>query len=157
MLAPHPRFHVYFTSTGASWINLVERWFAALTEKQLRRKVHRSTRRELETAIRQDLETTNGKPKPFVGPKRLTKSSRTSHDFVSEFLTQDTRWFDMKQRCHNPTAVAIKIMVAVEFKCVRSGGSRIFLYFSRTWGPTPPGHETVRHPTLPFSVLVLTF
>jgi transposase len=36
-LARHPRFHVHFTPTGSSWINLVERWFAALTEKQIRR------------------------------------------------------------------------------------------------------------------------
>jgi hypothetical protein len=36
-LARHPRFHVHFTPTGASWIDLVERWFAALTEEQLRR------------------------------------------------------------------------------------------------------------------------
>jgi transposase len=50
-LAHHPRFHLHFTPTGTSWINLVERWFAALTEKQLRRGVHRSTR-ELELAIR---------------------------------------------------------------------------------------------------------
>jgi transposase len=67
-LARHPRFHVHFTPTGASWINLVERWFAALTEKQLRRGVHRSTR-ELETAIRRYIETTNGSPKPFVWTK----------------------------------------------------------------------------------------
>ena len=50
-LARHPRFHVHFTPTSASWLNLVERWFAALTEKQIRRGVHRSTR-ELEQAIR---------------------------------------------------------------------------------------------------------
>ena len=49
-LARHPRFHIHFTPTGSSWINLVERWFAALTEKQLRRGVHRSTR-EVEAAI----------------------------------------------------------------------------------------------------------
>src|SRR5499426_1127340 len=67
-LTRHPRFHMHFTPTGASWINLVERWFAALTEKQLRRGVHRSTR-ELETAIRRYIETTNGKPKPFVWTK----------------------------------------------------------------------------------------
>ena len=42
-LARHPRFHLHFTPTGASWLNLVERWFAALTEKQIRRGV-RSTR-----------------------------------------------------------------------------------------------------------------
>lgn len=49
-LVCHPRFHVHFTPTGATWLNLVERFFAALTEKQLRRGVHRSTR-ELEHAI----------------------------------------------------------------------------------------------------------
>ena len=42
-LARRPRFHVHFTPTSASWLNLVERWFAALTEKQLRRGSHRST------------------------------------------------------------------------------------------------------------------
>jgi len=49
-LSRHPRYHIHFTPTGASWLNLVERWFAALTEKQLRRGVHRSTR-ELENAF----------------------------------------------------------------------------------------------------------
>jgi transposase len=67
-LARHPRFHVHFTPTGSSWINLVERWFAALTEKQLRRGAHRSTR-ELETAIRGYIEITNEQPKPFVWTK----------------------------------------------------------------------------------------
>ncbi len=67
-LARHPRFHVHFTPTGSSWINLVERWFAALTEKQLRRGVHRSTR-ELEAAIRRYIEITNARSKPFVWTK----------------------------------------------------------------------------------------
>lgn len=67
-LARHPRFHVHFTPTGASWINVVERWFAALTEKQLRRAVHRSTR-ELEQAIHRYLELTNTRPKPFLWTK----------------------------------------------------------------------------------------
>jgi transposase len=67
-LARHPRFHVHFTPTGSSWINLVERWFAALTEKQLRRGVHRSTR-ELEAAIRRYIALTNARPKPFVWTK----------------------------------------------------------------------------------------
>lgn len=67
-LARHSRVHVHFTPTGSSWINLVERWFAALTEKQLRRGVHRSTR-ELEAAIRRYIEITNARPKPFVWTK----------------------------------------------------------------------------------------
>jgi len=67
-LARHPRFHVHFTPTGASWLNLVERWFAALTEKQIRRGAHRSTR-ELEQAIRRYIEASNHQPKPFVWTK----------------------------------------------------------------------------------------
>src|SRR5881396_2558847 len=67
-LARHPRFHLHFTPTGSSWINLVERWFAALTEKQLRRGVHRSTR-ELEAAIRRYVELTNAHRKPFIWTK----------------------------------------------------------------------------------------
>jgi transposase len=67
-LARHPRFHLHFTPTGASWLNLVERWFATLTEKQIRRGVHRSTR-ELEVAIRNYLAVHNEDPKPFVWTK----------------------------------------------------------------------------------------
>lgn len=63
-LARHPRWHVHFTPTSASWINQVERFFAELTEKQIRRGVHRSTR-QLEQAIRDYIETVNDDPKPF--------------------------------------------------------------------------------------------
>ena len=64
-LVRHPRFRVHFTPTGARWLNLVERFFAAITEKQIRRGVHRSTR-ELETAISRYIERHNESPKPFV-------------------------------------------------------------------------------------------
>ena len=67
-LAQRPRYHVHFTPTGSSWLNLVERWFGLLTEKQLRRGVHRSTR-ELEEAIARYVESTNTHPKPFVWTK----------------------------------------------------------------------------------------
>ena len=63
-----PRFHLHFTPTGASWLNLVERFFAALTEKQLRRGAHRSTR-ELESAIYRYIEHGNSDPKPFAWTK----------------------------------------------------------------------------------------
>ena len=66
--ARHPRFHVHFTPTSASWLNLVERWFATLTEKQLRRGTHRSTQ-QLEKAIRTYLDISNEDPKPFVWSK----------------------------------------------------------------------------------------
>lgn len=67
-LVRHPRFHVHFTPTGSSWLNLVERFFAALTEKQLRRGVHRSTR-ELEDAIYRYIDHQNQEPKPFIWTK----------------------------------------------------------------------------------------
>lgn len=67
-LMKRPRFHLHFTHTSASWLNLVERWFAALTEKQIRRGSFRSTR-ELENAIRHYLDQHNGQPKPFVWTK----------------------------------------------------------------------------------------
>jgi transposase len=66
----NPRFHVHFTPTSASWLNQVERFFAALTEKQIRRGSFRSTQ-QLEASIRQYLEHHNAQPKPF----RWTKSA----------------------------------------------------------------------------------
>ena len=66
--AKRPRFHIHFTPTSASWLNLVERWFGLLTEKQLRRGVHQSSG-ELEAAIYRYLDVTNEDPKPFVWTK----------------------------------------------------------------------------------------
>ena len=67
-LTRHPRFHLHFTPTSASWLNQVERWFAQLTEKQIRRGTHRSTV-ALEEAIRQYLKIYNKDPKPFAWAK----------------------------------------------------------------------------------------
>ena len=67
-LARHPRFHVHFTPTSASWLNQVERWFAILTQRCIRRGTHRSTR-ELERAIKQYVAINNDNPKPFVWSK----------------------------------------------------------------------------------------
>ena len=66
--AKRPRFHIHFTPTSASWLNLVERWFGLLTERQLRRGVHHSSA-ELEAAIYRYLDITNEDPKPFVWTK----------------------------------------------------------------------------------------
>ena len=67
-LAAHPRFICHFTPTSASWLNLVERWFAELTTKKLRRSAHRSTR-ALERDIRAWVERWNENPRPFVWTK----------------------------------------------------------------------------------------
>ena len=63
-LARRPHYHVHFTPTSASWINQVERWFAELTRKQLRRGVQTSIR-QLENDIRAFIERHNDHPKPY--------------------------------------------------------------------------------------------
>jgi transposase len=67
-LLRHPRFHLHFTPTYSSWLNLVERWFAELTNKWLRRGTHRSTK-ELEAAITTWIAHWNEEPTPFVWHK----------------------------------------------------------------------------------------
>src|SRR6266545_2400956 len=64
-LAKHPRFHLHFTPTSSSWLNLVERWFRELTYKAIRRGVFRSVP-ELIAAIDEYLQAHNDDPKPFV-------------------------------------------------------------------------------------------
>jgi transposase len=64
----HSRFKVHFTPTSASWLNQVERWFALITEQQIRRGTHRSTI-QLEKAIREYLVKYNEDPKPFIWTK----------------------------------------------------------------------------------------
>jgi transposase len=66
--AKRPRFHVHFTPSYGSWINLVERWFAELTNKRIRRGVFRRVK-DLETAIRQYIDVHNENPKPFKWTK----------------------------------------------------------------------------------------
>jgi transposase len=69
-LAKRPRWHVHFTPTSSSWINQIERFFALLTDKALRRGIHRSTA-ELEASIQAYIDATNAEPRPF----RWTKSA----------------------------------------------------------------------------------
>ncbi|MGG5821707.1 IS630 family transposase [Falsiroseomonas sp. HW251] len=69
-LAKRPRWHVHLTPTSSSWINQVERFFATLTDKQIRRGVHRSVA-ELQAAIEGFIAAHNASPKPF----RWTRSA----------------------------------------------------------------------------------
>ena len=85
-LAGQPRFHLHFTPTSASWINQVERWFAAITERQIRRGTHRSTE-ELEQAIDEYLTVHNENPKPFIWTKsadQILESLKTYCERISE-------------------------------------------------------------------------
>jgi len=67
-LLRHPRFYLHFTPTSSSWLNLVERWFAELTNRKLRRSAHRTVA-ELETDIRKWISEWNKNPRPFVWTK----------------------------------------------------------------------------------------
>jgi transposase len=63
--AAHPRYHIHFVPTGSSWLNLVERWFAEITRKRIRRGTFRSVP-ELIRAIYQYLRENNKDPRPFI-------------------------------------------------------------------------------------------
>jgi transposase len=67
-LLAHPRFHVHFTPTSSSWLNLVERWFAEITTKWIRRGTHRSVK-ELADSITSWIGTWNENPRPYVWTK----------------------------------------------------------------------------------------
>jgi transposase len=67
-LLGHPRFHVHFTPTYSSWLNLVERWFGELTSRWLRRGSHRSVA-QLKRSIREWIDAWNQHPRPFVWTK----------------------------------------------------------------------------------------
>ena len=64
-MAKHPRFHLHFTPTSSSWLNLVERWFREITDKAIRRGVFHSVP-DLVAAIDEYLQASNDNPKPFV-------------------------------------------------------------------------------------------
>jgi transposase len=84
-LAKRPRYHLHFTPTSASWLNLVEGWFALLTLRQIRRGVF-PTVEALEAAIRRHIEATNADPRPFV----WTKSADEILDSVRRFCLRTT-------------------------------------------------------------------
>ncbi len=81
--AKRPRYHLHFTPTYGSWLNMVERWFAGLTSKHLRRGVHRSIA-ALEQAIREYIEASNAACKPFV----WTKSADEILASIARFATR---------------------------------------------------------------------
>jgi len=86
-LLRHPRFHLHFTPTGASWLNLVEAWFSVFTRKRLKRSAHRSTR-ALEDCIRDYLARNNANPTPFVWTKTADQILQKVGNFCKQLLTQ---------------------------------------------------------------------
>jgi transposase len=84
-LLAHPRFVLHFTPTSSSWLNLVERWFAELTNKKLRRGTHRSVR-ELNNDIRTWINDWNENPRPYV----WTKTADQILESISRYCTRTT-------------------------------------------------------------------
>jgi transposase len=82
-LLAHPRFKLHFTPTSSSWINVVERWFAELTTKKLKRSAHRSVT-ALNTDIRAWIATWNENPQPFV----WTKTADQILQSISRYCTR---------------------------------------------------------------------
>jgi transposase len=81
-LLKHPRFYLHFTPTSSSWMNLVERWFAELTNRKLRRSAHRSVT-ELESDIRKWINEWNKSPRPFVWTKTADEILETLAAYCS--------------------------------------------------------------------------
>jgi transposase len=79
-LVRHPRFTLHFTPTYSSWLNLVERWFAELTNRWLRRGTHRSVK-QLVASIRTWITNWNDDPKPFVWHKTADEILDTLADY----------------------------------------------------------------------------
>ena len=82
-LAAHPRFHLHFTPTSGSWLNLVERWFAELTNRKLRRSTHHSVK-ALEDDVNAWIATWNDNPKPFI----WTKTADQILDNLANYCTR---------------------------------------------------------------------
>lgn len=97
--AKRPRFHVHFTPTYGSWLNLVERWFAEITNKRIRRGIFRSVR-ELESAIREYIDVHNETPKPFLW-------TRTA----DEILSSIARFAQRTQTTRQPSGLIARTIV----------------------------------------------
>jgi len=93
-LQKRPRYHLHFTPTHASWLNQVERWFALLSQRQIKRGSHSSVQ-ELEAAIREFITVHNQQPKPF----RWTKSA-------DQILASIARFAASTLSAHSPATYA---------------------------------------------------
>lgn len=82
-LVRHPRYHLHFTPTHSSWINQVERWFALLSQRQIKRGSHHTVR-DLEMAIKQFVAAHNQNPKPFVWSKSADQILENLRRFAVE-------------------------------------------------------------------------
>lgn len=81
-LLAHPRFELHFTPTYSSWLNIVERWFAEITRRMIRRGTYRSVA-ELEAALHAWIEHWNQNPRPFIWTKTAEEILETIHTYLN--------------------------------------------------------------------------
>jgi transposase len=87
-LAARPRYHVHFTPTSSSWINQIERWFAEITRKQIRRGTFRSVR-DLIRAIHDYIRIYNKNPRPFQWVASASRIIRKVNKYKGTLETED--------------------------------------------------------------------
>lgn len=90
-LLKRPRFHVHFTPTYGSWLNLVERWFAELANKRIRRGAFRSVK-ELQPAIREFIAVHNENRQPFVWTRFARRTLASHPSGINSRITGTGDW-----------------------------------------------------------------
>src|SRR5262249_33257935 len=122
-LLKRPRFHVHYTPTYGSWLNLVDRWSHDLTNKRIRRGVFRSVR-ELESAIREYIRVHNEDPKPFVWTRTADQILDSMARYARRTLTS------------HPSRITSRINVTGDYVSSSSRKSKqclTFRYHIRSW------------------------
>jgi len=89
-LLRRPRYHLHFTPTHSSWLNQIERWFALLSARQIKRGSHNCVK-ELESAITEFIQTHNANPKPFQWTKSADEILKNLQRFASDTVATYTR------------------------------------------------------------------
>ena len=119
-LRRRPRFHLHFTPTSSSWLNLVECWFALLTRRRLKRGVFKG-RDELEKAIRVYIKENNKTPKPFVWTKTADAILASVGRFCKRTSTQTTRNGESNDGCRG---FRTRSEASSRFRCSGCGRTR---------------------------------
>ena len=113
-LAAHPRLVLHFTATSSSWLNLVERWFAKLTTKLIRRGAHRSVQ-ALNNDIRAWIDTWNDNPRPYVWTKTADQILESIAGYCRRINQSITTlgWVRAWMRTHSRKATGSGLMLCV--------------------------------------------
>jgi transposase len=140
-LLKHPRFHLHFTPTTSSWMNLVERWFAELTNRKLRRSAHRSVT-ELETDIRKWTSEWNKNPKPFVWTKTADEILETLAAYCRRVSSQERQ----AGRRQSPAGTRVPAAARRPRSRAAAGPARTSARHGPARGSLPrPPHEPAGH------------